>query len=244
VNAWPERRRPPLGTLLSRAGAWLVEPAAPPTPPRAAQAAPPDVDPPRPVVAVLGLAPRAGASTIARAVAASLAAFDPARAAVLHTAHPPRGVPASAAAARLSRSLEAAGCDSPRPAGRLCVVAFEEPLAPLAASRAAPIVADLRHGEPADGAIALSDHVVLVGSAEVEPALAGAVATSLRESGVSASTVLNRVLGDRPPGLDHALVVPESRVAAQLTLACREPRGALAAVATELAERALAEVWR
>jgi hypothetical protein len=36
-------------------------------------------------------------------------------------------------------------------------------------------------------------------------------------------------------------VVPEARLAAQLTAACREPRGPLGAVAAELAERSLAE---
>jgi hypothetical protein len=272
VSVWPERRRPPVQALMARAVAWLVEPAAPdggrswapplapgppepappgatrlePVPPQPASPEPtaPHPDPPRPLVAVLGLAPGAGATTIARAVAARLAAFDPLRAAILHTAHSPWAVPASAPAARLARTLVAAGIGPPRAAGRLCVLDAGEPLAPLAASRPAPVVADLAHGQPADGAIALADHVVLVAPPDVEPALASAVVTSLRANGVSASTVLNRATGDPPPDLGHALAVPESRLAAQLTLACREFRGPVAAVAAELAERSLAEVWR
>ena len=266
MNAWPEHRRPPLQALLARAAAWLVAPPAaaepspwdPPGQPGAPArgARPPAggqpganlggsaLDPPRPLVAVLGLGPRAGASTVARAVAVRLAAFDPGRAAVLHTADPPRGAPATADASRLARALAAGGHDRPRAAGRLCVVAAAEPLARLAAPRPAPVVADLAHGEPADGPVALADHVVVVAGVDAEPALVAAVAVSLRETGVSASTVLNRVSGDPPSDLAHALVVPESRLAAQLTLACREPRGPLAQVAGELAERSLAEVWR
>ena len=202
-----------------------------------------DPDPPRPVVAVLGLAPGAGASTLARAVAASLAAFDPGRAAILHTASPPRAGIASGAATRLARATAAGGCDSARAVGRLCVVGAGEPLAALVAARAAPLVVDVAHGEPTEGAVALCDYVVLVAPAEVEPALVGAVEASLRADGASISTVIGRVAGD-PPDLAHALIVSESRLAAQLTLACREPRGALAGVAVELAERSLAEVWR
>ena len=196
------------------------------------------------MVAVLGLAPGIGTSTIARAVAARLAAFDPCRAAVLHTADPPRGLSASAAAACLARSIATGGCERVRAAGRLCTVAAGEPLAPLAAARPAPVVADLEHGKPAEGAIALADHVVLVAAPRVETALVGAVAASLRGCGASASTVLNRMIEEPPPELAAALVVPDSRLAAQLTLTCREPRGVLAEIAAELAERSLAEVWR
>jgi hypothetical protein len=37
-------------------------------------------------------------------------------------------------------------------------------------------------------------------------------------------------------------MIPEARLAAALSRACREPRGPLAPIATELAERCLAEV--
>jgi hypothetical protein len=194
------------------------------------------------VVAVVALAPRAGASTIARALAGRLAGLDPGGAAVLFTASPPRGGIASAAASRLASHVAEAGCDGARAAGRLCLVPAGEPLAPVAAPRRAPLVVDVGHGAPSETAVALVDHVVLVCPPDVEPALALAVETSLREGDHFVSLVLSRVLGKPPPDLEHALPVPESRLAAQLTAACREPRGPLAPVAAELAERSLAEV--
>ena len=243
MSAWPERRtRAPLHALLARAGEWLVAPPADVRPPRP-EAPPADPDPPRPLVAIVGLAPRAGASTIARAVAVRLAALDPRRSAVLHAADRPRAATATPAAARLTRGLAADGCEA-RAVGRLCVVPADHPLPPLAGSRPAPLVIDVPHAHPAEGAVALADHVVLVATPDVEAALARAAEESLRRAGASLSTVIARVAGDPPAGPSHALIVPESRLAAHLTLACREPRGTLGEVATELAERSLAEVWR
>jgi hypothetical protein len=193
-------------------------------------------------VAVIGLAPRAGGSTIARALAARLAAFDPSGAAILATSDPPRAGLAAAAASRLARGLADAGCDGPRPVGRLAIAGADEPLAPLAAERAAALVADVAHGEASEQAVALADHVVLVAPPDVEPSLALAVELSLRVAGRGVSLVIARAVDDPPPELARALVAPESRLAARLTLACRPPRGPLAAVAEELAERCLAEV--
>ena len=261
---WTEVTSPPPERLagglfaarLARVAGWLVAPPAsrgvdPPRPgprlhlaPPAPEPQPPEPHPPRPLVAVLGLASRAGASTVARALAARLARLDPAGAAVLFTADPPRAPISAAAAGRLVRLATEAGADGARAAGRLCVVPLAEPVAPLAAPRPAPLVVDLGHGIPAEGAVALADHVVLVCPPDVEPALAVAVEASLRGSGHSVSLVASRVLGDPPAELGCALAIPESRIAAQLTLACREPRGALGAAVAELAERSLAEVRR
>ncbi|HEX8051589.1 MAG TPA: hypothetical protein VF517_01250 [Thermoleophilaceae bacterium] len=195
------------------------------------------------MVAVLGLAPRAGASTVARAVAARLAAEDPCGAAILVTPDPPRSGLGTAAASRLARTLAERGTEGPRPAGRLCVVNATEPLAPIVAQRSATVVADIPHGLPAEGVVALADHVVLVCAPDVEPALAAAVESSLRGSAPAVSLVVNRALEGSPPGLQHAIAIPESRTAAQLTLACRGPRGPLAEPATELAERTLEVAW-
>jgi hypothetical protein len=172
--------------------------------------------------------------------------------------------------------------------GRLAVVPAGEPLAPIAARREAPLVADIGHGAPSETAVALADHVVLVAPPDLEPALAAAVEESLRAAGRGVSLVVARIAADPPgglargpgveglargpgveelardelarglgiddlardelahapgvEGLARALAVPESPLAARLTLACREPRGALAPVAAELAERCLAEV--
>jgi hypothetical protein len=215
---------------------------AEPRPPLAL--APPVVSAPEalpPVVAVIGLAAGAGASTIARAVAARLAAVDPCGAAILVTPDPPRAGLGSAAASRLARTLADRGTAGPRAAGRLCLVHASEPLAPIVAQRSAPVVADIAHGSPTEGAVALADHVVLVCAPDLEPALASAVESALRGAGHAVSLVLNRTVEEPPPGLEHALEVPESRMAAQLTLACREPRGALGDAAAELAARSLEE---
>ena len=259
MRAWPERGRvAPLHSLLDRASAFVLKPPEEVArdswddglagPSRGARrlsvvpAAPPVTEPLRPLVAVVGLAPRSGASTLARSVAARLAALDPDGAALLFSADLPRGRLASAAAGRLARMLAETGCEGPRAAGRVCVVPANEPIAPWAASRVAPLVADVRHGAPSEAAVALADHVVLVAPADVEPALAAAVEASLRGSGHSVSLVISRA--EHPPELPYALTMPDSRVAAQLSRACLDPRGALAPVASELAERSLAEVLR
>ena len=249
-----ERREPepppplrPNAPLLARLVAWLVDPPPPApaaaAPPRLALApaepAPPD--PPRPVVAVLGLAPRAGASTIARALATRLAACDPAGAAVLHSPAVPRAAPPSPSAKRLARGLAVAGIEGAQAAGRLVAVPASEPLAPVAALRVAPLVADVGHGIPAEGVVALSDHVVLVCPPDVEPALCLAVESALRGDGHAVTPLLNRALSEPGEELSHAVVVPEARLAAQLTFACREPRGELGAAIAELAGRSLME---
>jgi hypothetical protein len=199
-------------------------------------------DPLRPVVAVVGLAPRAGASTLARALAARLARLDPDGAAVLFTDdRPPCGI-AGAPAARLAARLAATGCEGGRAFGRLCVVDSDEPIPPIAAERCAPLVADLGHGAAAEPALAIADHAVLACPPDIEPALAAAVETSLRAGGCGVSLVVCRAAEAPPAGLSHALAVPDSRLSAALTLACWEPRGALAYVVQELAERSLAEV--
>jgi hypothetical protein len=231
----------------SRAVAWLLHPPSPgpvPVAPSRLELAPvePPPGPPRPVVAVLGLAPRAGASTIARALAARLAAHDPDGAAVLHTPHPPRAAPAGAAATRLARGLTAMGVAEVRPAGRLAVVRAAEPLASVVALDAAPVVADVGHGTPAEGVVALADHVALVFPPDLEPALCLAVEAALRAAGHAVTPVLNRALAEPPEEIAHAVVVPEARLAAQLTLACRDPRGRLGRAVGELAERSVTAV--
>jgi hypothetical protein len=273
VTAWPERRRAaPVQALLGRLSSYVLRPpeAAHGAAPRSSlfdeaprlslvgdeplgpvEVAPADVEPLRPVVVVLGLAPRAGTSTLARALGGRLAGIEPGGAAILVTAGPPRGGIAGAAAARLARLLADDGWaghgaigsrDAPRAVGRLVVLPGDEPLARLAARRDAPLVVDVGHGDSPAAAVAVADHAVLVCPPDVEPALVIAVEGSLRAAGRGVSLVVARALDGPPPELGHALTVPESRLAAQLTLGCREPRGALAPVAAELVERCLAEV--
>jgi hypothetical protein len=91
-----------LATALARAEAFLIEPAAPP----AGEHEPRDH---RPVVAVCGLAPRCGTTTVARGLAAALAEADPAGAAVVAGVGGATGVPHDRVATHASRTADAGG---------------------------------------------------------------------------------------------------------------------------------------
>jgi len=237
VNAWSQARGGGLlATAIARAEAWLLDPPAPRMP------APPPAPPPRPVVAVRGLARGCGASTVARALAATLARDDPAGAAVL-VGGPPGAGPriAGPAALRLARSLTDCGCESVRASGRVCLVSDRELAAAVAAARSYPVVIDVAHTSPAAEGLGAAHLAVLVASPAVESALAAAVETSLAAAGHRVEVVTNRVdLREPPsthPGGGPPLVIGESRLAAQLALACREARGPFARPIAELADR-------
>jgi hypothetical protein len=245
MKAWEEPRRAGLvAAVLARAQAWLLEP---PAPGGAESVVPPETPPPRPVVAVRGLARGCGASTVARALATVLARDDPAGASVLAGAAA-RGGPRLAlpAAVRLARSLGELGCDGARAAGRVCLLPEGEPLPVVAARRPCPLVIDVSHSSPPGEALGLADYVVLVGSPEVERSLAVAVESSLARAGHVVDLALTRVedLDAAAAELPAALLVGESRLAAQVALACREPRGPFAAPIAELAERCRARAPR
>ena len=244
MNAWPHPRgRGLFETALARAEAWLLEPAAP----RAA--APSPAPPPRPVVVVRGLARGCGASTVARVLAVALARGDPGGAAVV-VGGPQGAGPriAAPAAVRASRTLTELGCESLRPAGRVCLVSDSELLPAIVARRTWPVVIDVAHAShPAEG-LGAADVAVLVASPAVEPSLVAAVETSLRDAGHRVEVVANRVEPqgvedvESPPShrcgaLGARLEIPESRLAAQLALGCREARGAFAKPIAELADR-------
>src|SRR5947209_4057526 len=149
MTAWPESRRGELfAAVAARAEAWLLEPT-----PASARPAEPEVSF-RPVVAVVALAPRCGTTTIARALAVELAQRDRG-AAVVSAWSPPRGpLIATAASRRLARELAESAGDGARPAGRLCLVEDSPAvLRDLAARRPAPLVLDLRHGDPPESAL-------------------------------------------------------------------------------------------
>jgi hypothetical protein len=244
VNAWPHAGRAGgvLTAALARAEAWLLEPPAPHAP------APPVEPPARPIVAVRGLARGCGASTVARALAATLARDDPTGAAVLvggPTGTGPRI--AAPAALRLARTLADGGCESVRASGRVCLVGDPDALVAVPCAHAYPVVIDVAHASPPAEGLGSADLAVLVASPAVEPALAGAVETSLAAAGHRVELVMNRVdpieappRGDEPFGgqaIGEPLRIGESRLAAQLALACREPRGPFARPIAELADR-------
>jgi hypothetical protein len=225
-----------LAAALARAEAWLLEPPAPYAP------LPPVEPPARPVVAVRGLARGCGASTVARALAATLARDDPAGAAVL-VGGPAGAGPriAAPAALRLARSLTDGGCEGVRASGRVCLVSDGELVPTVPDARACPVVFDVAHASPPAEGLGRADLAVLVASPAVEHALTVAVETSLGAAGHRVEVVVNRVDPGEPPPtagtLGRPLAIGESRLAAQLALACREARGPFAGPIAELADR-------
>ena len=226
---------PAVSSLLRRAGEWLVEPASEVAPARTRTLA---VVPPRryPLVGVVGLARRCGATTIARALAAELASREDGAAVVASPARPaivPLG--SSGPAARLVEALD--GLDDRRPAGRLCLAACDDAERLAAATReVAPAVMEVEPGSAAIDAAQVLDRIVLVASPSLEPALAAAVAETIAAVAESPFTIVNRA-DDHGPWLVHAdVLVPDSRVGARLALAGREPRGWLGRAVEQVAD--------
>ena len=242
--------------LLARAVGFFVEPGpavlVQPPPPTGAPS--PAAVTPRPLVAVCGVRPGCGATTVARALAAELAGRDPLRSAVVAGSDArgalPLGTPAAARLARLV--AERTGVEA-RPSGRLCLAReAEPPMLERALRGAASLVLDVGLRGMAPAAASLADHVVLVAEPGTEPALAEIVADSLGRIGPRPIIVLNRApsepggpataaerLRAAPAGAwsDRAhVVVPSSLPGARLALGCRGAGGAFGAAIAALAE--------
>jgi hypothetical protein len=195
----------------------------------------------RPAIAVAGLAPRAGTTTVARALAAELALRDREGAAIVSAetvagGGVPLGTPA---AGRLGRAVQRALPARTRAVGRVCLTAVGPDQARLVDTgrELAPVVLDVPDPGATAVAASLVDAVVLVGSPSVEPALAAVVADSLARIGPEAVVVLNRDRdGDQRWEGRCALRLPESRMGAQLAAAGREPRGDLGRAVAALAD--------
>ncbi len=219
---------------------WLVEPAPVPGAESAAGAGSELGTAPRPVVAVAGLRHRVGVTTLARAIGCALAARAPAGACVVSSdsgASPiPLGLPA---AGRLGRRLAPLVGGRVRACGRLCLVEDADAATLCAASRElAPVVLDVADPAGAAAAAGLADHVALVAGPAAEPALAVVVAESLAVTGPTPAVLLNRAgrASERWAG-GSQIEIPESRLAAQLAGAGREPRGPMGAAVSELVDR-------
>ncbi len=226
---------PAVSSLLRRAGEWLVEPDPAASP---AHTGALTVVPPRsyPLVGVVGLARRCGATTVARALAAELAARHGGAAVVASPARPAVvALGSSTQAARLTDTL--ARLDQRRAAGRLCLVACADPGILAAVTReVAPAVMEVEPGSAAIEAARVLDRIVLVASPKLEPALAGAVAETIAAVAEAPVIAVNRA-SDHGPWLVHAdVLVPDSRVGARLALAGREPRGWLGRAVEQLAD--------
>ncbi|MEA2428434.1 MAG: hypothetical protein QOF37_2062 [Thermoleophilaceae bacterium] len=226
--AWPEERRGGglFATVAARAEAWFLDPA-PARSLRSQREARPAI-----VLAVVGLGRGCGTTTIARALGVELARRHGGGAAMVSASSPPAAVLATAAARRLARSLS----PEARAAGRLALSPDEPRLRELAASRAAPLVLDVSHGTPPEAALAVADGALLVASPSVEPSLAGVAAGALAREGVSPLLVLNRCLEAEHWGELPDIRVGESRLAARLALAGRDPLGSLASAVAAMAD--------
>lgn len=194
-----------------------------------------------PVVAVAGLAPRCGTTTVARALAAELALGHGDGAAIVSAETVagggiPLGTPA---AGRLGRAVQRSLPCQTRAVGRLCLTAAGADQGRLAdaARDLAPLVLDVADPSRTAVAASLADAVVLVGAPSGEPSLAAVLAESLSRVGPEPVVVLNRDRdGDARWEGRCGLRLPESRMGAQLALAGREARGDLGRAVAGLAD--------
>jgi hypothetical protein len=213
--------------VLDRVGRWLVEP--PPVPAlldshARVSMSQERVRPARPVVAVVGLAPGCGATTLTRALAAALARRDHTGAAIVAGAGQ---APASKLSTRGAARLAARFSFSAQAAGRLCLISHD--LDPAFADLA-PVIGEV--AEPAAGA-----HLtILVAPGALEPALAELAARNYAQTGREPLTVVTGV-ADSARWEERAFAfLPRSRVDARLAAAGWEPRGALAAAVARLVD--------
>jgi hypothetical protein len=231
--------RPPnglMGTALRRVEDFLLEPAEPVDAP--SESAPTRAVGPRPVIAVVGLGRRCGATVVSRALAAELAARDPGGAGAVASASASGGVPlATPAARRLAESLAEVPGASTTAVGRLCLVdGADDVVLAECARHFAPLVLDRGAIEVEAGGTP-ADRFVLVTSPRVERALAAAAADCLRQRGIEPLVVTNMVRpGAATSGAGSAVELPHSRAGAQLALGGRQPRGELGRAVAALAD--------
>lgn len=228
-----------LAAALARAEAFLLEPVVvgdpgtAPTPPAAA----------RPLVAVVGVAPRCGTTTVARALAAELALRDQARAAVVVGPDVRGSLPiGTPAAGRLARVVSSRAGVEARPSGRLCLTSAVEPARADGSIRGiAAVVLEAEAAGAAGAAASVADATVLVAAPHVEPALACVLAASLARVGPQPLVLLNRspaTHSEAPAWRGRADVsVPLSHGAARLALSGRGAGGPFGAAIALLADR-------
>jgi hypothetical protein len=210
----------------------------------------------RPVIAVFGLARGCGATVIARALAAELAARDLGGAAALCCDGVPAAIPgwtadrvpfathaasrlATHAASRLARVLEDVPGVVPAPVGRLCLVRAGGSAGAVDAGRLvdtarhhAPVVIDAGSEAVGGAPVSLADRTVIVSTRDVEPALARVASDCVARVGAAPVVVLNRAPHEQP-GL---FAVPNSALGARLALGGREARGELGRAIGELVD--------
>lgn len=231
-------------SALSKALELFVEPVAP-----AASGGGHGIVGVHPVVAVVGLAPGVGTTTVARSVGACLARRQPTGAAVVTASGMlSSGIPlAGKGASGLARAV-ARRTDAPvRPVGRLCLLELalaEDRRVADYVRELAPVIFDVVDPSEAPTAASLADAVVLVGDGDTEAALADLVADSLRRVGPEPTAVRNRYDAASGDTQRWDARLPESRVGARLAVAGRAPRGDLGSAIADLVERLALEPLR
>ncbi len=214
---------------------WLLEPVADAPGGDIGRAV--EVEPtpqPRVRVAVVGLGPACGATTVARGLAAALATRDPGGAAIVSSAAQAAGatLPPLRGASRLAARLPGAMA-----VGRLCVWHGSDPAGTVvSAGPLAPIVFDVPHDGPASDSASLADATVLVAPGDAEPALVDLAARTLARHGREPFTVVNRPAEPGRWRERAAVLLPDSRLAARLTFAGWQAPGRLGQVLARLAE--------
>jgi hypothetical protein len=198
-----------LSALVARVEEFVFEPVE-----ETIEAEPVELEP-CPVVAIVSAAPRSGATTVARLLAAELASRGSGAAVVTSPATGRRLAPPSRAAMRLSTALS--GAAEVQACGRLCCAAIDaraDDAAPIerlvgAARYLAPVILDLPPDGAAAAGAALADRVAVVASASAEPALLAAVVTIL---GGEPLKVVNRIAA--PVGWEGRadILIPDSRL--------------------------------
>jgi hypothetical protein len=223
----------------------------------------PHVLEPHPVVAVVAAAPKSGATTVARLLAAELASRADGAAIATSTSATRRSAPPLRAAIRLATAL--GGAAEAQPCGRLCIVHLGSKVTAAGADRdasaadgsppreaaaearaadagalvnaaryLAPVVLDLPADGSAAGVAAIADRVIVVGGAAVEPALLDAVAAVV---GGSPIKVANRVTDPGEWAARGAACLPDSRIAARAAGMGTRPLGPLGAAIAQLADK-------
>lgn len=188
----------------------------------------------RQVITVFGLARGCGATVVARALAAELAARDPGGVAAVFGEARPGGIPlATHAATRLARVLEDVPGAAPRAVGRLCLVGGADPLRLSDTARHhAPLVIDAGSEALGGAPASIADRTVLVTTQHLEPALARVGGECIARVGPAPVVVLNRAPHDQR----GAFALPNSPMGARLALGGREARGELGRAIAELAD--------
>lgn len=203
---------------------------------------------PHPVVSVVSAAPRSGASTVARLLAAELGWRAAGAAVVASSQIPRRGGPPARAALRLATAL---GSAAPATAsGRVCLARMQagsespgdDPTKLADAARyLAPVVFDVPPDGSAIRIVGVVDAIVVVAGSASEPALLDAVATIVAgdpAGGRAPIKVANRI-GDHDRWAGRAeLLLPESRLGARAAMLGTRAHGQLGSAISELTDAA------